>query len=89
MIKSFSRPVSNLQWKIFLSNQTNRLIGQKKVFAEIEDGKHFSSHGSCCCNLYVNPAHLFYDIFLICKVRWMKKTAFKLTKTYLVYGWGT
>ena len=38
MIKSFSRPVSNLQWKIFLSNQTNRLIGQKIFLQKLKMG---------------------------------------------------
>ena len=73
MIKPSLRPVSTIQWKIFLSNQVNFLIGQECFLQKLKMG-HISSHiAACWYNLYINPVNLFNDIFPVCKVRLTKR----------------
>ena len=43
MIKPSLRPVSTIQWKIFLSNQVNFSDWLKMFYTEIKHGTHFSS----------------------------------------------
>ena len=43
MIKSSVRPVLTIQWKIFLSNQINFLIGQECFLQKLKIG-HISPH---------------------------------------------
>ena len=53
MIKPSLRPVSTIQWKIFLSNQVNFMIDQKYFPQKLKVG-HISPHiVRCCYNIYI------------------------------------
>ena len=71
--------VSTLQGKIFLFDQINFMYVWTKLKQYLSHQNKFSTNTyfviilkSCWYNLYINPADLFNDIFLICKVRWME-----------------
>ena len=55
MIKSFFRPVSTIEWKIFLFNQVNFPIGQKCFPQKLKMGHNSPHIAPCLYNLYVNP----------------------------------
>ena len=64
IFEALLRSVLTFQWKIFLSNQVNFLIGQK-CFPQKLNIVHISPHiVACWYKLYVNLANLlFNDIF--------------------------